>query len=149
MPVVVSEKQISMCFILFLAVGQDIWCLSLWKKKGKCYTKHVLPMASTLNMLFSMMRSKGWTFHLDSFSSFGCSVRKISTFPFICFCLHFFHHCLSLPILLHCDSESDSPSSLRIECSFMIVLPLSNQLNRLLVKLSKVTWMYTVKMKTA
>ena len=60
---------------------------------------------------------------------------------------HFFS--LPLPVLLQCDCESDSPSSLRIEFSFMIGPLLCNQPNRALVKWSEITWEGTVDIKTA
>lgn len=106
--------------ICFLNQAGNIWCIGVWKKK------------STQSGLWAADMP-----HEQSDQSvFACVLP-----PPLCL--------LSLPVLLHCDSESDSPSSLRIECSFMIVPPLSNQLNRLLLKLSEITCARTVKIKTA
>ncbi len=135
-----------------------IWCIGIWKKKKKSYSKlvydqQVYPFSSFATWTVSRKRvwrsSSLWrqaktelsfeffenllTFNI----SFSCFLLLSPLLPPLCF--------LSLPVLLHCDSESDSPSTLRIECSFMIVPPLSNQLNRLLVKLSEIMCTYTVK----
>lgn len=72
---------------------------------------------------------------------FSCFLPLSRILPPLCF--------LSLPVPFSRDSESESPSSLRIECSFMIVPPLSNQLIRRWCKWSEITCVHTVKIKIA